>query len=638
MKLLLVSALLGCLATAYAARPSPILKFPGDSSPKTDREIIHYLEYGCPQECELMVLKDTLKMQKFFLPTGDLEQNTAAIMRKPRCGVPDVAQYNFFVLGPKQEVPRAALEQTEAGQGDAAKKEPTTQGETDACTIDGEDGEFGAAEEPKDIIEAFGPTSAGKGWRGDLMIEWGRQEESEGTPFEQKDGILGHEFPGSGTGSDSHFDDDEQWTLGEAIVLKIKEGNIAGEGCKFPFAIQGIEYQSCTEGRDEGWLECATIYDFDENGKYSECPYEGLFTQGINSEGGPCKLPFIFQAENYDGCITSGRDDGYRECAITENWDNDKSYGFCPEIAASLLGNAEGGPCIIAVELLQQETESSVQDGKEGGKMCAIIKEFFDDAWGLPQEASAFLVEAHEYAHLQGLAHDPGLTATYEMAPENRIDNDDIKGIQELYAAGQDKPVPPEQGPVAEMDAANEPVQFEAVIQIAGLTFGFKQNEIFESTNFRGRQSEYMEVITYENTEPVTINARYSNILESKTEFAAQNIMQIAGLDQIAKPYQKRIEEGLITQLKGEDFSFGKSQKTYLLLGEQFWKYDEAKQRMEQGFPEKIASGNGIPEGIDSAFSQNGIDYAYAFQKAEYFNDESALKILGEIKTDWLGC
>lgn len=60
------------------AAPSPIIKFPGDSTPKTDKELaVQYLNkyYGCPKDsCNLFVLKDTLKkMQKFFgLPeTGE---------------------------------------------------------------------------------------------------------------------------------------------------------------------------------------------------------------------------------------------------------------------------------------------------------------------------------------------------------------------------------------------------------------------------------------------------------------------------------------------------------------------------------------------------------------------------------------
>lgn len=90
-----------------AAAPSPIIKFPGDVAPKTDKELaVQYLNtyYGCPKErCNLFVLKDTLKkMQKFFgLPqTGELDQSTIETMRKPRCGNPDVANYNFFPESP----------------------------------------------------------------------------------------------------------------------------------------------------------------------------------------------------------------------------------------------------------------------------------------------------------------------------------------------------------------------------------------------------------------------------------------------------------------------------------------------------------------------------------------------------------
>lgn len=73
-----------------------------------------------------------------------------------------------------------------------------------------------------------------------------------------------------------------------------------------------------------------------------------LYTNGGNSDGSPCVFPFIFDGTSYDTCTTDGRSDGYRWCATTANFDQDKKYGFCPNRGASGEGGRGEGACRVA--------------------------------------------------------------------------------------------------------------------------------------------------------------------------------------------------------------------------------------------------------------------------------------------------
>ncbi|KAK5934957.1 hypothetical protein CgunFtcFv8_020360 [Champsocephalus gunnari] len=632
--------------STYAA-PSPIIRFPGDDTPRTDKEVaLHYLNkfYGCPQDrCNLMVLKDTLKkMQKFFSlqETGEIDPKTVDIMKKPRCGVPDVANYQFFHRKPmwqKKDITYRILGYSP---------------DLDEGVIN--DAFFRAFKVWSDVTPlTFERLMDGEA---DIMINFGRNEHGDGYPFDGKDGLLAHAFaPGPGIGGDSHFDDDEQWSLGDGQVVKVKFGNADGEFCKFPFMFMGTEYKSCTaQGRDDGFLWCSTTYNFEEDGKYGFCPHELLFTIAGNAEGAACKFPFIFQGEKYDSCTTEGRDDGYRWCATTDNFDVDTSFGFCPETAMSTVGgNAEGSPCIFPFTFLGDTYEACTSSGRSDGKMwCSSTKSYDDDSkWGFcpDQGYSLFLVAAHEFGHALGLEHsqDPGalMAPVYTYTKDFRLSNDDINGIQELYGASTDKPLSPTQGPVTPMDICKEPVVFDAVAQIRGETFFFKDRFLFRSVNFRSKPTGPMLVATYWPDLPIKIDAAYENPVEENTVFFAGNEVWVYKADALQSGYPKRLSSfGLPTDLEKIDsvFNFRKNRKTYMFAGDQFWRYNEDTKTIDAGFPKLIAdSWNGLPDDIDSSFSLNGIDYSYFFKGNHYFKlEDSSLKIvkLGEITKDWLGC
>uniref|UniRef100_A0A8C2XGG1 72 kDa type IV collagenase n=1 Tax=Cyclopterus lumpus TaxID=8103 RepID=A0A8C2XGG1_CYCLU len=626
----------------YAA-PSPIIRFPGDdTSPTTDKEVaLHYLNkfYGCPQDrCNLMVLKDTLKkMQKFFnlQETGEIDAKTVDIMKKPRCGVPDVANYNFFHRKPlwqKKDITYRILGYTP---------------DLDEEVIN--DAFFRAFKVWSDVT----PLTITRIMDGeaDIMINFGRNEHGDGYPFDGKDGLLAHAFaPGPGIGGDSHFDDDEQWTLGDGQVVKVKYGNADGEFCKFPFLFMGTEYNSCTpQGRDDGFLWCSTSYNFDDDGKYGFCPHELLFTIGGNAEGAPCKFPFTFQGEKYDACTTQGRDDGYRWCATTEDYDQDKTFAFCPETG---MNSSCGQFLRMHWSFCYWHT-----DNKATNSHSSFLKEYSGVYSSLQVSSlccmfpgySLFLVAAHEFGHALGLEHsqDPGalMAPIYTYTKDFRLPEDDIKGIQELYGVPTDKPLPPTQGPVTPMDICKEPVVFDAVSQIRGETFFFKDRFLFRSVNFRSKPSGPLLVATYWPDLPTKIDAAYENPVEEKTVFFSGNEMWVYKADELEKGYPKRLSSlELPTDLQQIDaaFNFRKNKKTYFFAGDKFWRYNEDTKKMDPGFPKLIAdSWNGIPDGIDSSFNLNGIDYSYFFKGNHYFKlEDSSLKIvkLGEITKDWLGC
>uniref|UniRef100_A0A8C9SKG1 72 kDa type IV collagenase n=1 Tax=Scleropages formosus TaxID=113540 RepID=A0A8C9SKG1_SCLFO len=611
------------------AAPSPIIKFPGDdTAPRTDKEVaLHYLNkfYGCPKDrCNLMVLKDTLKkMQKFFSlqETGEIDQKTLEIMKKPRCGVPDVANYNFFPRKPKWE--KNAVTYRILGYTPDLDEE----------TID--DAFFRAFKVWSDVTPLkFTRIMDGEA---DIMINFGRNEHGDGYPFDGKDGLLAHAFaPGVGIGGDSHFDDDEQWTLGEGQVVKVKYGNADGEFCKFPFHFMGKDYTSCTsEGRDDGFLWCSTTYNFDEDGKYGFCPHErecglcflhcwirsaactrprtsfihhtttdifccvfhaAMSTVGGNAEGAPCAFPFKFLGDNYDSCTSSGRSDGKMWCATTQSYDEDRKWGFCPD-----------------------------------------------------QGYSLFLVAAHEFGHALGLEHsqDPGalMAPIYTYTKHFRLSNDDIRGIQELYGVPTDKPLPPTQGPVTPMDLCNEDISFDAIAQIRGETFFFKDRFLFRTANFRAKINGPMLLATFWSELPEKIDAAYENPLEETTVFFSGNEVWIYKASTLERGYPKRISSmGLPADLQRLDaaFSFSKSKKTYLFAGDNFWRYNEAKKKMDPGFPKLIAeSWNGIPDNLDAALNLNGHGHSYFFKDGYYLKlDDTSLKIVkvGDVKMDWLGC
>ncbi|XP_051766275.1 collagenase 3-like [Ctenopharyngodon idella] len=140
------------------------------------------------------------EMQIFFglKITGTLDKETMEVMKKPRCGVPDVAEYSTFGGRPKWQTNKLTY-----------RIENYT---PDMSVAEVEDSIKRALQVWADVT----PLRFTRIYSGiaDIMISFGSKYHGDAYPFDGPRGTLAHAFaPSPGIGGDAHFDDDEFFTF-----------------------------------------------------------------------------------------------------------------------------------------------------------------------------------------------------------------------------------------------------------------------------------------------------------------------------------------------------------------------------------------------------------------------------------------
>ncbi|XP_031727457.1 collagenase 3a [Anarrhichthys ocellatus] len=148
------------------------------------------------------VTKKLSEMQRFFglNITGTLDTDTMAMMKKPRCGVPDgnIARFSTFGGNPKWE--RNSLTYR-------------IENYTPDMSVSEVDASIDKALQVWAKVTPLRFTRIYSGIA-DIMISFGRRSHGDFYPFDGPDSTLAHAFaPGPGIGGDAHFDDDETFTL-----------------------------------------------------------------------------------------------------------------------------------------------------------------------------------------------------------------------------------------------------------------------------------------------------------------------------------------------------------------------------------------------------------------------------------------
>ncbi|XP_036283968.1 matrilysin [Pipistrellus kuhlii] len=197
-----------CLLPGSLALPLPP-EAGGMSEPQWE-QVQNYLKIFYPYDSKTRdanSLRAKLKeMQKFFhLPiTGILNSDIIKIIQKPRCGVPDVAEYSLFSNRPKW-TSKVVTYRIISYTRDLSRFKVNQLVEK------------AFAMWSKEIPLQFKKIRMGIA---DIMIGFARGAHGDGFPFDGPGNILAHAFlPAPRLGGDAHFDEDERWTDGTSIGI-----------------------------------------------------------------------------------------------------------------------------------------------------------------------------------------------------------------------------------------------------------------------------------------------------------------------------------------------------------------------------------------------------------------------------------
>ncbi|KAJ8257149.1 hypothetical protein COCON_G00193010 [Conger conger] len=149
----------------------------------------------------LSTFKNDLEtMQSFFglEVTGKLDKNTLEMMNQSRCGVSDISRYGHFHGKPKWEKTTITYRVTRYTRD-------LTESEVDSTLAK-------AFKLYSDITPLnFEQITSGTA---DIMILFKGGDHGDFYPFDGRNGVLAHaNSPGRNQGGDTHFDDDEPWSL-----------------------------------------------------------------------------------------------------------------------------------------------------------------------------------------------------------------------------------------------------------------------------------------------------------------------------------------------------------------------------------------------------------------------------------------
>ncbi|KAI5624506.1 matrix metalloproteinase 13a precursor, partial [Silurus asotus] len=530
------------------------------------------------------------EMQQFFglKVTGTLNAETMEMMKKPRCGVPDVAAYKARPQGYKwstNSLTYRILNYTP----------DMSEAEVDA-----------SIEKALQVWANVTPLKFTRIYSGvaDIMISFVVRDHGDGSPFDGPNGFLAHAFfPAPGIGGDAHFDDDETFTFRSTrgVTTFWLQTSINSYTCTF-----------CTLAQSQGFcrIRCTLKNDgilCHKCGSKELNPYIHCSSVMMFSSPGHAFFFFTIMLGNYN----------LQSCP-------DK---FTPTVSRFQI-------CAVDVTLsLRPHGDAYPFDGPSGTLAHAFAPStgiggdaHFDEDENFTFSSTngfiLFLVAAHEFGHSLGLSHssDPGAlmypTYSYRDPKTFVLPADDVNGIQSLYGknTGPDPnpvdPVSPSKPdpPTVTPSACDQTLVLDAVATLRGERLFFKNGFFWRL--FGANTVQLQLIKSFWPDAPDNVDAAFENTVQDRLylikdqkvwAFTAYDLVSgfPKSLSSLGLPaIVKKVSAALYDQSTG---------KTLYFVDNNYYSYDENKKKMDTGYPKRVENGfPGVTGKITAAFQYKG--------------------------------
>ncbi|XP_006887416.1 PREDICTED: stromelysin-1-like [Elephantulus edwardii] len=281
---------------------------------------------------------------------------------------------------------------------------------------------------------------------------------------------------------------------------------------------------------------------------------------------------------------------------------------------------------------------------------------FYDDIqWTGDYSGKNFLqVAVHEVGHALGLYHSnnpEALMYTFYMKPEKQsmlcLSQDDVKQIQYLYGpppSCSNKTTMPEES----ISTKSQPpvkcdpnLSFDAVTTMRGETLFFKTKHFWRLMK-RFPEPVLLRISSHWPSLPSRLDAAYeAHAKDTVFIFKADHFWAFKTLELQAGYPRSIYTLGFPQTVKKIDAAFSDkdSGKTYFFVQEKYWRFDEASQSMDQGFPRlTIQDFPGVNRKINAALKNSGFVYFFSGPLQIEF-DPNTKKVTKRVRANrWLGC